>query len=275
MHITFQEKLNQIVNKNNSLVCVGLDTSLDKIPSFLKSQKNSIFEFNKFIIDHTYDLVSAYKPNSAFYEAEGVSGIEQLKMTCDYLKKKYSRIPIILDAKRGDIGNTNEGYIRFAFDYLHADAITVHPYLGSEALQPFLDRKDKGIIILGRTSNPGSGEFQNLIVNKKPFYQVVAEKVVRKWNKNNNCLLVVGATYPEELQQVRKIVGEMIILVPGIGTQGGDIEKTVRFGLNTHKKGLIISASRSIIYASNGKDFAEKARVETIKLRDTINKYRT
>lgn len=286
--MTFQQKLDKIVKKNKSLVCVGLDSDYEKIPKFLKGKKFPQFEFNKAIIKATADLVCAYKPNSAFYEARGEEGIADLKMTCDFLRKNYPEIPIILDAKRGDIGSSNDGYLKYAFDYLGADAITLHPYLGKEALMPFLARKDKGCIILCKTSNPGAGEFQNLIISQTSLptwidrsqvgqaklYQLVAEKTAKEWNFNQNCFLVVGATYPEELKEVRKIVGEMTLLVPGIGAQGGDLEKTLKAGLNSKNKGLIINSSRAIIFASSGKDFAEKAREEAERLRKEINQYR-
>jgi len=272
--MTFQKKLDAIVKKNNSLVCVGLDSNFDKIPVFVKKRKNPQFEFNKSIIDATRDLVCAYKLNTAFYEALGLKGILQLEFTLTYLRKKYPEIPIILDAKRGDVGNTNEGYVKFIFDYLRADAVTLHPYLGKEALSPFLERKDKGCIILCRTSNRGAGEFQDLKVNGEPLYKIVAKKVVEEWNMNNNCLMVVGATYPKELQEVRKIAGDMTFLVPGIGAQGGDVEKTVKAGLNSKKAGMIINSSRGIIFASSGKNFDKRARKETKKLRDEINRYR-
>jgi orotidine-5'-phosphate decarboxylase len=274
MQTTFHQKLSTIVKKQNSLVCVGLDSDLRRLPLFIKNKTNPQFLFNKAIIDNTHDLVCAYKPNSAFYEALGDFGIKQLKMTCDYLLKNYPEIPIILDAKRADIGSTNQGYVEFIFDYLNADAVTLHPYLGQEAIQPFLDRKDKGSIILCRTSNPGAGEFQDLIVKNKSLYQIIAQKVTQKWNVNNNCMLVVGATYPKELKIVRKIAGDMTFLVPGIGSQGGDTKKTVEAGLNSKKMGMIINSSRGIIFASSNKDFAQRARDETIKLRDEINKYR-
>lgn len=269
-----QEKLDSIIKKNNSLVCVGLDSEASKLPDHLKGTKNAQFEFNKAIIDATHDLVSSYKPNSAFYEAVGDEGIHQLKMTCDYIREKYPDIFIILDAKRADIGSTNQGYIKYAFDWLGADAITLHPYLGYEAMKPFLDRADKGSIILCRTSNPGAGEFQDLKIDGKPLYKIVTEQVVTKWNKNNNCFLVTGATYPEEIAEIRKIAGNMTFLVPGIGAQGGDVEKTVKAGLNSKKAGMIINSSRGIIFASKGTDFADRARAEAQKLRDEINKYR-
>ncbi len=272
--MTFQKKLDTTIKKNNSLVCVGLDSDLAKIPVHLRNKKNGVFEFNKAIINATHDLVCAYKPQSAYYEARGEDGIRQLKITFDYLHSKYSEVVTILDAKRADIGSTNEGYVKFIFDYLGADAVTLQPYLGKEALMSFLERKDKGCIILCRTSNPGAGEFQDLKVKGKHLYRIIAERVTNEWNKNNNCMLVVGATYPKELKEVRKIAGDMTFLVPGIGAQGGDIEKTVKAGLNSKKAGMIINSSRGIIFTSSGKDFAEKAREETRKLKELINKYR-
>lgn len=267
-------KLNKIIKKNNSLVCVGLDSDISKIPEQFKNELYPQFAFNKAIVEATFDLVCSYKPNTAFYEARGDKGILELKMTCDYISKHYPEIPIIIDAKRADIGNTNNGYVNFVFEFLKSDAITLHPYLGKEALQPFLDQKDKACIILCRTSNEGSHEFQNLQTEDKKMYEIVAEKVANEWNDNKNCMLVVGATYPQELKNVRKIVGDMFILVPGIGAQGGDIQKTLQAGLTSDKSGLIINSSRGIIFASSGSDFAEAARTETQKLKDEINKYR-
>lgn len=269
-----QQKLNNIITKNNSLVCVGLDSDIAKLPEQYKNNPTPQFSFNKAIIDATHDLVCAYKPNTAFYEAQGEQGIKELKMTCDYIRQKNSDVLIIIDAKRADIGNTNQGYIKFVFDYLGADAVTLHPYLGHEAIEPFLSRADKASIILCRTSNPEAGELQDLKINDEPLYKIVAKKVANEWNKNNNCMLVVGATYPTELAKVRAIAPNITFLVPGIGAQGGDIKKTLEAGLNKQKTGLIINSSRGIIFASNKADFAEKARQETIKLKDEINKYR-
>ncbi len=245
--MNFQEKLDKIVDENNSLLCVGLD--------------QGEFEFNQKIIDQTHDLVCAYKPNFAFYEALGSKGWENLKKTIEYIQRYHPGVVTIADAKRADIGNTNQGYMTAIFDELGFDAVTVNPYFGKEALQPFLDRKDKGIIVLCKTSNPGSNEFQDLIWEK------VARNVTEDWNKNNNCLLVAGATYPEELKKIREIVGEMTLLVPGIGAQGGEVEKTVKAGLNSHRAGMIINSSRGIIFAQN-------PRLEAQKLREEINKYR-
>lgn len=264
----FKEKLDKAVDINDSLVCVGLDPVLEKLPSEFKDKEKPLFEFNKSIIDATHDLVCAYKPNSAFYEALGAEGIQQLKDTCDYINDTYPLVPIILDAKRGDIGSTNEGYIDFAFDYLGCDAITLHPYMGQSSLEPFLARADKGCIILCQTSNDGADEFQSLEANGRPLYQQVATNVAQKWNKNGNCMLVTGATYPEQLAEIRQITGdEMIFLVPGIGAQGGDIEATLKAGLNNKGGGLIINSSRAIIYA-------ESPHQETEKLQSQINQSR-
>ncbi len=265
----FVEKLKKKWDEKK-FVCVGLDPVSEKLPKILN---NNFYEFNKAIIDATHDIVLAYKPNSAFYEAKGSEGIEDLKKTCDYISQNFPHIPIILDAKRGDIGSTNEGYVTFAFDYLKADAITLHPYLGKEALQPFLDRPEKGLIILCKTSNPGAGEFQDLEIDGKPLYQVVAKKAILEWNGNGNICFVVGGTYPEEFKSIRKIVGDVPILIPGIGAQGGDLEKTVKNGRDSKNRGMIISSSRGIIFASNGDDFADKARAEALKLSEEIKKY--
>jgi orotidine-5'-phosphate decarboxylase len=272
--MTFLEKLEAAVAKNNSLLCVGLDPDMDKMPVPLRDGESPYFLFNKAIIDATADLVCAFKPNSAFYEALGSNGIEELKLTCDYINQTYPDIPIILDFKRADIGNTNQKYAEFAFEYLGVDAITVQPYFGQDAVQPFLDYKDKGIIIMCKNSNPGSGEFQDLEVDGKKLYLQVAKNVATKWNANGNCLLVVGATFPDELKEVRQVVGDMTLLVPGIGAQGGDVEKTVKAGLNSQGKGMIINSSRGILYASSGEDYADFARAKAIETQDEINKYR-
>jgi orotidine-5'-phosphate decarboxylase len=272
----FLQKLDQAVDKNNSLLCIGLDPDAPKLPPIVQSSSNAYFDFNKAIIDATAALACAFKPNSAFYEAQGAAGVEQLKQTCTYIQKHYPDIPIILDYKRGDIGNSNKHYADFAFEYLGVDAITIQPYQGREAIQPFLDYKDKGIIVLCRTSNKGASEFQDLQVGSRELYLQVAENVAKDWNTNGNCLLVVGATYPTEMANIRELVGDdLVFLVPGLGTQGGDMEVVLKAGLNPSRKGLIIHASRAIIYASNGEDFAEAARSAAGKLRDEINTYRS
>ena len=270
----FLQKLDEAAVKNGSLLCVGLDPDFNKLPEHLKDSETPLLDFSKAIIEATAGLVCAFKPNSAFYEARGAAGIEELKLTCDYIKERYPEIPVILDFKRGDIGNTNDSYAAFAFEYLGVDAITIQPYQGRTALQPFLDRKDKGIIVLCKMSNEGSGEFQDLEAGGTKLYVQVAANVANDWNSNGNCLLVVGATYPEELAEVRSRVGDMTILVPGVGAQGGDIEATLKAGLNAAGKGLIINSSRAILYASGGDDFADAAHAAAAKTKDDINKYR-
>lgn len=282
-----------------NFVCVGLDSELDKIPRCAQIRnarreldiKETLVQFNRKIVEATRDIVCAYKPNTAFYETYGADGIEALQQTIASIHTIAPHVPVILDAKRGDIGNTNTGYVRMAFDLLQADAVTLHPYLGSEALEPFLDRADKGIFVLCRTSNPGAGEFQDLTINvpvnsipsfisgrktprTMPLYQYLAYQVSREWNRNGNCALVVGATYPDELREVREIIGDMPILIPGIGAQGGDVERTVSAGKNTYEQGMVINSSRAIIFASQNEDFAEIARDKTKALRNLINQYR-
>ncbi len=273
--MTFLEKLAQASLTNRSLLSVGLDADFHKLPTHLSKQSYPLFEFNRQIIDVTADLVCAYKLNSAFYEALGHDGIYQLKLTFDYLRQHYPQIPTILDAKRADIGNTNLGYVQFVFDYLGADSLTVNPYLGREAIQPFLDYTDKGIIVLCKTSNPGSGEFQNLQVNNRPLYQIIAQKVATEWNTNGNCLLVVGATYPKELVELRQLLPNITFLIPGVGAQGGDLQATILAAKNQHNVGFIVNSSREIIFASSGLDFALEARQKTQALRDQINSYLT
>ncbi|MBI5135547.1 orotidine-5'-phosphate decarboxylase [Candidatus Uhrbacteria bacterium] len=272
-------------------VCVGLDSDYEKLPPHLKKEpdfeEDAIVDFNAEIIEATKDIVCAYKPNSAFYEALGTCGISVLKRTVDFIHEKAPEVPLILDAKRADIGNTNNGYVKFAFDWLGADAITVHPYLGKEALKPFLDRADKMIIVLARTSNPGAGEFQDLTISSpvkpvnpvKPaldsaiLYQVVAKQVSEVWNSNGNCAIVAGATYPEELGIIRQLVGDMPLLIPGIGKQGGDLEKAVKNGRNAKKQGMIINNSSGVLFASSGPDFALAARAVAQKMHDDITQF--
>lgn len=260
--------------EQNKFLCVGLDTHFEKLPARYVQMGvyDGILAFNRAIIDATKDIACAYKPNSAFYEAHGDQGFAALRATIMYINEVAPEIPVILDAKRADIGNTNYGYTVSAFDHLGADAITVHPYFGSDALQPFFERKDRGIIILCRSSNEGSGEIQMLSVDGEPLYKVIARLTSEKWNTNGNCSVMVGATYPEELREVRKIVGDMPILIPGIGVQGGDLEKTVEAGKDSRGRGMIISASRTILFASSGEDFAEAARAKSQELHDAIIK---
>jgi orotidine-5'-phosphate decarboxylase len=261
------DKYNERADEMNSLVCVGLDSDFAKLPEKFKNLENPQFEFNKWIIDQTYEYVAAFKANIAFYDARGEQGLKELKFTQDYIKKNYPNIFRVCDSKRGDVGNTNTGYVQELFDWFDFDAITLHPYMGKESLMPFLERNDKGCIILCRTSNPGAGELQDLKVDGKPLWQIVAEKVRDEWNFNNNCLLVVGVTVPEEAKKIREIVEDMTFLMPGAGVQGGDIKATVKASLNSQKKGFILNSSRGVIFAENP---AEEAK----KLRNEINKYR-
>jgi orotidine-5'-phosphate decarboxylase len=303
----FMEMLKVQWNRGK-FVCVGLDSDYETICQSSPhasspdarvrwpSVSATLANFNRSRVEATNDIVCSYKLNSAFYEAYGPEGIEGLHQTIVHIRAVAPGVPIIIDAKRADIGNSNKGYVRMAFDYLQADAVTVHPYLGAEALQPFLDRKDKGVIVLCRTSNPGAGEFQDRRViltfgefaalvgdrvkandlngvmgwwsptgdYRIPIYQYLAVLVARKWNKNGNCALVVGATYPEELREVRKIVGDMPILIPGVGAQGGNVEEVVSAGKNSRGQGMIINSSRGSIDNPD-------PRKATIELHDLIN----
>lgn len=256
--MVFKKKFDNIVAKNNSLVCVGLDPDNDKL-------KTSLFIFNKKIIDETYDLVCAYKPNIAFYEANGIKGLLQLKKTIEYLKNKYPYIPIILDAKRGDIGNTARMYAKSVFDYWNADAVTVFPHLGKDSLEPFLKYKNKLTIVLLKTSNPDSETFQNVITSGVPYYLKMAREI-KKWNYKNIGIFV-GATQPQEMKKVRQLFPRAIILSAGIGTQGGNIKAAVKAGINSKGKGIIFNSSRSIIYSNNPRQAA-------LKLKNEINEYR-
>ncbi|MDP2637823.1 MAG: orotidine-5'-phosphate decarboxylase [Candidatus Levybacteria bacterium] len=270
----FQKRLDKAINKNNSLLCIGLDPDRKKIPSHLLEQQDPIFEFNKAIIDSTHDLVCAYKPNIAYYSAQGSDGLKSLQETIRYIHNNYADIPVILDAKRADIGNTSEKYALELFRIFGADAVTVSPYLGFDSIEPFLKHRDKGVIILCRTSNHGAEDFQDLEINGEPLYIKVAKKI-KEWNlQYKNCLMVIGATWPQQLKEVRKVTDDIFFLVPGIGSQHGDLENTIRYGVNKKGSGLIISASRSIIYASSQLDFANSARTEALRLKESINKYR-
>ncbi len=244
----FFQKLNKAIKKNNSLLCVGLD--------------NSSFEFNKKIIDETRDLVCAYKPDTAFYEVEGIEGLKSLKKTIEYIPQD---IPIILDAKRGSVGHTAEMYAKSVFDYWNADAVTLHIFTGKDGVDPFLSYKDKYSFLYLRSSNPSASDFQDIDVNGKPLFQVMAEKVAT-W-KEENFGIIAPATYPQDLKILRNIFPNRFFLVPGIGAQGGDLEKTLKAGLTKNKSGLIINSSRGIT-------FSENPREEALKLRNGINKYR-
>ena len=268
----FHLALDRAIDRHDSWVCVGLDPEPEKLPAILRHRPQAILEFNRAIIDATADLVCAYKPQIAHYAAVGAE--DQLLETIRYIRERAPGVPVILDSKRGDIGSTAEKYAREAFERFGADAVTVNPYLGRDAAEPFLAYKDKGVIVLCRTSNAGAREFQDLQVGGRKLYEIVAEHVAREWNVHGNCLLVVGATYPEELAAVRACAGEMTFLVPGVGAQGGDVERVVRQGRNAKGRGLIVNSSRGILYAGSGEDFAVAARRATLELRAAINAVR-
>jgi orotidine-5'-phosphate decarboxylase len=263
--VEFVSRLLDASRRNRSLLCVGLDPDPSKLPV------KDVFEFNRAIIDATSDLVCCYKPNLAFYEAMGIRGLQALKKTVAYIPRD---IPVIGDAKRGDIGNTAVAYARALFDYYKFDAVTVNPYLGYDSVKPFLDYRNKGIFVLCRTSNSSASDFQDLVDNfGMKFYQSVALRA-GDWNKGGNVGLVVGATYPEELKEIRKLCPDMPLLIPGIGAQGGDLELSVRYGVNASGEKAIISATRQVIYASQGPGYAQAARQAARELRDSINKFR-
>lgn len=266
----FVEKLLNASRKNNSLVCVGLDTDPQKIPKHLLTEEYPTLAFNQKIIDSTSDLVCAYKPNMAFYEAQGSRGWESLRRTCEYIPEE---IPVIIDAKRGDIGNTARMYARALFEELRGDAITVNPYMGQDAVSPFLEYEGKCAFVLCLTSNEGAKDFQLSKVDGKPLYEIVAEKVL-SWNEKGNCGLVVGATHPEQLKRIREIAPSLPFLIPGIGAQAGDVESTVKFGTDENGELAIINSSRGILYASSQEDFDQAARNEALRLRDSINLHR-
>jgi orotidine-5'-phosphate decarboxylase len=221
------------------------------MPARFRSAERPLLEFGKWVISQTHEFAAAYKPNMAFYEAHGAQGVRELELTMEYLRKEHPEIVAICDAKRGDIGNTNRGYVEAVFDGMGFDAVTLHPYLGREALAPFLERCDKACIVLCRTSNAGAGEFQDLQCEGRPLWARVAERVSTGWNANGNLMLVVGATYPEEMRRIREIAPEIPFLVPGVGAQGGDVAEVVAAGINARGKGLLISSSRGILYSDD------------------------
>ena len=269
----FIEQLRRAWQRSDSLACVGLDPEIERFPRHIAAEPSPIFQFNRAIIDATADLVCAYKPQFAHYAAYEAE--DQLERTIEYIHKTHPGVPVILDAKRGDVGNTAERYAIEAFERYGADAVTVNPYLGGDALEPFLRHADKGVAILCRTSNPGARDLQDLLIGARKLYQVVAELTAQRWNSRGNCLLVVGATYPRELAEVRALVGDMPLLVPGVGAQGGDVAQAVQNGQTAQGTGLIVSSSRGILYASAGEDFASAARAATQQLRGQINSSRT
>lgn len=264
----FVDKLRRRWAAQNTLLCVGLDPDVERFPESLRERKDAIFAFNRAIIDATADLVCAFKPQVAHYSAYGAEA--QLEKTIDYIRREHPEIGILLDAKRADIGSTAEMYAREAFDRYGADAVTVNPYLGFDAIEPFLARSDKGVVVLCRTSNPGARTFQDLQVAGKPLYYRVAEQVLR-WNQHGNILLVVGATYPSELRELRALAGDVPFLVPGVGEQGASVVQAIENGQDSRGTGVLLSTSRSVLYASSGADFALAARQRALSLRDEIN----
>ncbi len=270
--MNFINKLAGAWKRNDSLVCVGLDPDLARLPAHLPRTIESIFEFNRAIVDATHDLVCAYKPQIAYFAAAAAE--EPLQRTIAYIKATYPQLPVILDAKRGDVGSTAEMYAAEAFTRYNADAVTVNPYLGFDSVEPFLRHKDRGVVLLCRTSNSGAGDIQDLEIDGTPLYAHVASMIAGKWNAQHNCLLVVGATWPYQMAKIRALAGNMPFLVPGVGAQGGDVEQILKAGQTEDGTGLIISSSRAILYASNGPDFAQAARRETLQLRQMINQFR-
>ncbi|MFZ1728777.1 MAG: orotidine-5'-phosphate decarboxylase [Bacteroidota bacterium] len=267
----FYEKLDGATHAANSLVCVGLDTDPAKIPAHLGTGTEAIIAFNRAIVEATADLVQSYKLNLAFYESMGAAGHEIIRKTLDAIPP---HVVTIGDAKRGDIGNTSLMYAKAMFEDFGFDATTVAPYMGYDSVEPFLRHEERGVFVLALTSNKGSRDFQYLEVDGEPLYKHVVRTLV-KWNEKQNIGLVVGATHPSELEEIRGMVGQMPLLIPGLGAQGGDVELSVRAGCTADGMRGVYNSSRGIIFASSGEDFAERARTEAIALRDQINLYRS
>lgn len=271
--MTFIASLAAAWQKNDSLLCVGLDPDPARFPAHLKGRDDAIFEFCKGIVDATADLVCSFKPQIAYFAARRAE--DQLEALIDHIHKKHPGIPVILDAKRGDIGSTAEQYAVESFERFKADAITVNPYMGRDSVEPYLAWPDKGVILLCRTSNPGGSDLQFLDVGGgEKLFERVARLVATEWNTTGQCALVVGATFPAEIARVRELTGTLPLLVPGIGAQGGDIEATVKAGKTLGGTGLMINSSRAILYAGQGEDYADAARRAALETRDAINRYR-
>lgn len=276
--MTFNATLAARWSSADTLLCVGIDPEPGRYPSVLADDPDRVFAFGKAIVDATAEYACAFKPQIAHFAAQGAE--DALERLIAHIHAAHPGLPVILDAKRGDIGSTALNYAREAFDRFRADAVTANPYLGSDSLAPYLERADRGVVVLCRTSNPGAADLQDLRVanergGSRPLYQHVAEKAVRDWNAHGNLSLVVGATWPAQLGEVRAIVGgDVPLLVPGIGAQGGDVEAVLEHGLNADRTGLVISSSRAILYASHGADFAEAAARVARDTRDLINRYR-
>jgi orotidine-5'-phosphate decarboxylase len=269
--VSFHERLKNVWKAQNSLVCVGIDPELGKLPEHLQNHNEPYLAFGTAIVDACAPYVSSFKPQAAHFAAVGAE--DQLAKLIGYIQTHHAHIPVILDAKRGDVGSTAALYAKEAFERYGADAVTVNPYLGHDSLTPYFHYSDRGVIVLCRTSNPGSDWIQGVRVGEEPLYLTVAKQVA-EWDLNGQCMLVTGATYPEELGEVRAVVGDMPLLVPGVGAQGGDVEAVLKAGVDSRGQGLCVSSSRGIIYAGSGLDFAEKAGQAAMRLRDEINRYR-
>ena len=255
--MAFSDRLLEQSHACDSLLCVGLDPVWAQLPEVVRQQDDAILAFNQQVVSAAAPWACAFKPNIAFYEALGPAGLETLHRTVAFIHEHTTAL-VIIDAKRADIGNTSTAYAQALFDQLNADAVTLNPYLGRDALEPFLSRPERGCFILCRTSNPGAGEFQDLPVAGRPLYQVVAERV-RQWNDRGNCGLVIGATFPGELAQVRTLCPEMPFLVPGVGAQQGDLARAVQAGVDSQGQGILVNVARGVLYASPGPDFAQAA----------------
>jgi len=269
----FIDKLRNRWASADSLLCVGLDPDLGKLPDRFFDRDDALFAFCRDIVDATAEFACAFKPQIAYFAAQD-GGEIALQRLIAHILAAHPTIPVILDAKRGDIGSTAEQYAVEAFDRYRADAVTLNPYLGHDSAAPFLARHDRGCIFLCHTSNPGAGDFQELPIAGAPLYQHIARTIASQWNGQGNCALVVGATYPEELHNVRGIVGDMPLLIPGVGAQGADVAAVVRQGKTTDGSGLMINASRAILYASAGDDYRQAAANTARQLRDAINRHR-
>lgn len=270
--MNFIKALNSVWRENNTLLCIGLDPDPAKFPAHLQHRPDAIFEFCRAIVDATADLVCCFKPQIAYFAARRAE--DQLEALIEHIHIRHPATPVILDAKRGDIGSTAEQYAIEAFERFQADAVTINPYMGRDSIEPYLAYRDKGIILLCRTSNPGGSDLQFLDVGGEKLYERVARLVSKEWDVNGQCALVVGATFPSEIARVRTLIGDMPLLVPGIGAQGGDIETTVRAGCTASGVGLIINSSRAILYAGKGEDYANTARSVAEATRNAINFHR-
>jgi orotidine-5'-phosphate decarboxylase len=269
---SFIRTLNEAWRRTGSLLCVGLDPEPSRFPYAYANRSDAIFDFCRAIVDATAPYASAFKPQIAYFAAHRAE--DQLEALIAHIHEKHPGLPVILDAKRGDIGSTAEQYARESFERYRADAVTVNPYMGFDSIEPYLSHPGKGVIVLCRTSNAGGSDLQFLDVGGRPLYQVVAGLAAEKWNASGELSLVVGATFPKEIEVVRGIVGEMPLLIPGIGAQGGDVEATVRAGRSAAGTGMMINSSRAILYAGKGEDFAQAAARAAQETRDRINLYR-